>query len=360
MKNRKIIDSLNKIGPGYSADKRMLSAILAENRRVREEMEDTMKINRKKVRKRALALAAAAILILSLTIGVGATGAFGRLFSFITQKDKPGDYNADNLDLIAEHMEPVTDEVTATQKGGLKFSVREAYYDGMTLYSVGEIETETDPNADYTSWDFDVFINGVKIDFDFSLISREWVKTEDGKYISDAISTKIPGEYRPEGAGDIRVKYVATHYSYGGEYGSTELGIASSEFTVAFNDEKVSISETVMQNDIKFRYYSSSLATTEICMDVPRELAGYDSGIFSDIGLLTEDGRCITLNTGITTYSDEDPDHYWRLTYSGEAVPEGVTQLIAQIITYDETNQSVTVTAEFCIDLVEKSVSPVV
>ena len=36
-----------------------------------------------------------------------------------------------------------------------------------------------------------------------------------------------------------------------------------------------------------------------VCMDVPRELAGYDSGIFSDIGLLTEDGRCITLNTGI-------------------------------------------------------------
>ena len=115
-----------------------------------------------------------------------------------------------------------------------------------------------------------------------------------------------------------------------------------------------------MQNDIKFRYFNSSLATTEICMDLPNEIAEYDSGIFPEIGLLTEDGRRITLNTSMITYSDEDPDHYWRLTCSGEAVPEGVTQLIAQLNMYDETNQSVTVTAEFCIDLVEKSVSPVV
>ena len=42
MKNRKLIHSWNKIEPGDSADSRMLSAILAENRRVRKKRETTV------------------------------------------------------------------------------------------------------------------------------------------------------------------------------------------------------------------------------------------------------------------------------------------------------------------------------
>ncbi len=359
MKNSKIKDSWSRIEPDGSADSRILSSVLAENRRVREEREDKMTINQKKAGKRALTFALAAALIFTLTIGVGAAGGLGRLFSLITQNDGSDAYNGDNLELIAERMEPVTGEITSTQKGNLKFSVKEAYYDGMTLYCASEIETDIDPNAEETDWNFDIYINGVKLDFDYTLNARRWVKSEDGKYISDSMSTKIPDEFRPKGTGDIRVKYVATHYSYGGENGNGDLEAASSEFTVACRDDAVNIAETVMQNDVKFRYLRSSTATTEVCMDVPVELSENNPDISCGISLSTEDGKYISLNTGIEDYSDEEPEKYSQLIYSGEAVPEGVTTLIAQLNAYDTSDNSNTVAAKFRIDLVEKSVVPI-
>ncbi|MCH5353717.1 MAG: hypothetical protein J1E06_09655 [Acutalibacter sp.] len=362
MKNRNIINSLNKIEPHGSADSRMLSAILAENRRVRGEKETSMTIHKKKVGKRALVLAISVALVFSLAIGVGASGAFGRLFGLITQNDSSDFYNAKNRAVIAERMEPVADEVTATQAGNLKFSVKEAYYDGMTLYCAGEIETDLDPNAKQTAWNYDIFINGVPLDFDYSLHARKWVKTEDGKYVNDSISTKIPPEFRPAGTGDIQVKYVATHYSYGSE-GETvthgTLEAASSEFTVALQDETISITETVVQNNVKFRYLLSSPATTEVCIDVPRELAGYYGDLYSGISLFTEKGQSVSLNSGSENYSDEDPEYYRKLIYSGEAIPQGVTKLIAQVNTSNWEGHTETVTARFEIDLAEKTVTPI-
>lgn len=354
MRNNRIADSLRKIEPRDSG--RLLAAILVENNRVQERRD-----RKRKPGKRALILAVSAVLAVTLAIGAGASGAFGRLFDLVTRNDNPDDYNGGNLSLIAERMEPVKNEVAKTQMGNLTLSIKEAYYDGMTLYCIGEIETDLDPNAKQTDWDFEISVNGVPLDFDYSLNFREWVKTEEGTYLNDSLSTKIPEEFRPATEEPIQVKYTATHYSYGSEEDSAGSGIlekASSEFAVSCFDETIRIATPAEQNGVKFLSFLSSPATTEISMDVPRELAGYDPNFLSAIALTTEDGKYISLNVGSTKYSRENPETCWKLTYSGEAVPQDVTKLIALLQTSDTQKQTNTTTASFLIDLEEKTVAP--
>lgn len=356
MMDNKIADSLRTIKLSDPSDNRLIAAILEENHREQEG-----KIRKMEPRKRTLVLTVFAVLAVTLAIGAGASGSFGRLFDLVTRNDSSDDYNGGNLSLIAERMKPVRNEVAKTQMGNLTLSIREAYYDGMTLYCVGEIETDLDPNAKQTDWNFDISVNGVPLDFDYSLRSRDWIKTEDGTYINDSLSVRVPAELRPQDPNGIRVKYTATHYSYEKEEnnrGTGELEKASAEFMVSCTDETVSISAPAEQNGVKFLYLCASPATTEICMDVPKGLAGYDPTILSSIALTTEDGKPITLNSSENCESRENPNSCWQLTYSGEAVPQGVSRLIATLWTSDASNRHSTATASFQIDLEKESVTP--
>ncbi len=356
MMDNKIADSLRTIKLSDPSDNRLIAAILEENHREQEG-----KIRKMEPRKRTLVLTVFAVLAVTLAIGAGASGSFGRLFDLVTRNDSSDDYNGGNLSLIAERMKPVRNEVAKTQIGNLTLSIREAYYDGMTLYCVGEIETDRDPNAKQTDWDFEISVNGVPLDFDYSLNSREWVKTEEGTYLNDSLSTKIPEEFRPASEEPVQVKYTATHYSYGSKEDSFGNGIlerASSEFAISCFDETIRIATPAEQNGVKFLSFLSSPATTEISMDVPKGLAGYDPTILSSIALTTEDGKPITLNSSENCESRENPNSCWQLTYSGEAVPQGVSRLIATLWTSDASNRHSTATASFQIDLEKESVTP--
>lgn len=355
MMDNRITDSLRTIKLSDASDNRLMTVILEESCREQE------KENRKrKTGRHVLILAVSAALVAILAIGAGASGSLGRLFQLITKNDHSNDYNFDNLSVITQHMTPVENQITKTLAGDMKFSIREAYYDGMTIYCVGEIETKNDPNARQTDWNYDISVNGIPLDFNYSLRSRAWIKTEEGTYINDSLSTKVPAEFRPSDLKDIRVKYTATHYSYkeeGDSLGAGDLGKASAEFTVSCTDDAVSISAPAEQKGIKFLYLCTSPATTEISMEVPKKLAGFDPDLLSSIALTTEDGKPITLNTGESRESREDPNNCDQLTYSGEAIPQGVTKLIATLWTSDTSNGSSTATASFQIDLEKKTVT---
>ena len=79
MKNRNFINSMNKIKPLESADSRMLSAILSENRRVRGKQEHTGARGRKKSRKLLCGVLVAALVAIG-AISAGAISLFRPFF----------------------------------------------------------------------------------------------------------------------------------------------------------------------------------------------------------------------------------------------------------------------------------------
>lgn len=324
--------------------------------------------------------AAAACIAALLTVNAAAPAfaeglpGVGELFRAINHHNSGDFYNAENLSDIEERMVPVTDAVSTTQEGDMKFSVKEAFYDGMSLYCAAELETELDPNAENTDWQYEIYIDGKKLDFDYRNFGRKWIKTEENTYASDAMSTKIPAEFRPEVPGDVRVKVEAVFWDMSrrepytdldGEKAnkilSEKLGAATAEFTAKYDPSRtVEVTGDAEQNGVKFVSLVSTPASTSVTVDVPREMAGYYGDKSSSVGLYLENGGKVELNAGETRGSARSP-LYWQETQSGEGIPEGETRVIVKVEVFDSATpfswKGETV-AEFIVDLEEKTITP--
>lgn len=298
----------------------------------------------------------------------------GGLFRAINEHNRPYTFNGENVSRVEERMAPVSEVKTATGEGGLSFAVQEAYYDGKYLYCAAQIETALDPNAEKTEWEYQIYINGVKLDFDYRPFGREWVKTGENTYANDEMSTQIPEEFRPETPGDIQVKYEVTFYDHSHtlppddpnepdvvEIVPEVLASATAEFTAKYDPgETIEFESTAEQNGVKLLSFSTSPSSTEVVMDVPHEVSGYVEGTYANIVLFCMDGKQINLNSGSGADSDLTPGQSSKMGNSGEGVPRGEKKVVAMLM-YAKDKEWMgegEVAAEFTIDLEEKTAAP--
>ncbi len=334
--------------------------------------------------RRAGSLAAAFVAAVALLFAVNAAfPAFaeelplvGGLFRYLNQDAKETDFNAPNLSMIAEHMAPVEDAETATLEGGMRFTVKEAYYDGMTLYCAAELVTALDPNKENTDWNYQISINGVPLDFDYTTHLRDCVKTGENTNVNDAMSTKIPTEFQPKTPGDIRVRIEAEFYRYGEEktvYDThsqpiteltpASLGKAAVEFTAKYDPvNAVKITTPAEQNGIKLLSFSSALASTSVTIEYPEEMRVYgdDGTNTADVGvaLYLEDGTKVTPQMG--EGRNGSAPNTLSYTQVCEGVPYGTKELTVKV--HQQNFQKVfgrnTLVAEFLVDLEAGTVTP--
>ncbi len=367
-------DELAKVKPEPTDEEAILKMTL-EKLEIAPETEEVREQSRKRrknlwVKMTAVGAAACVAVLLAVNTAFPAFAenlpGVGVLFRIINQHNSEDFYNAENLSSVQARMAPVTDAVSYTREGDLKFTVKEAFYDGLTLYCAAELQTELDPNAGQTDWEYQIYINGKKLDFNYANFWRNWVKSGENTYVNDSMSTKIPAEFRPEQPGDLRVKVEAAFWDMShteekvdgdAKVISQMLGEAVTEFTARYDPSStVEIAGEAEQNGVKFISLVSTPASTSICVDVPREMAGYYGDRTASVGLYLENGKKVELNSGETRDSDTSP-LYVRETNSGEGIPEGETKVIARVDSFDAAGQK-EVLAEFVIDLEQKTVMP--
>lgn len=288
-------------------------------------------------------------------------------------------YDADAAEQLEEKAIPVTEESAHLKNDVFEVFVRNVYYDGRFLHSAVELISELDIRKSQKYLPIvDVKINGDDVtramysaaegktqENIFGYIN--WIRTDRNTYAAD-LRFSVPEEYRLD---ELEIEYefnILDNESFlekasdndSFEFIDIEPIQSSGDTTLKFsaakdNSDYTEIIQTAQSNGAVIRSFVSSPAGVEMDVSIPIES---DYGPFTK--LYTKDGREIS---SFSVYDNhpfsEEPTDAMGMTLRYMGFDKKADEVILQIFIRDDSeNQSSQKTAEFTIDLADKSITP--